>query len=74
MSNILLSMPKLGFVVATRAALGVGVGLLISERLDDRRRKTVGTALVAAGALATIPAVMLIARGRRSRRRRAGFA
>ena len=71
--NILLSMPKLGFVVATRAALGVGIGLLISERLDDRRRKAVGTALVTAGALATIPAVMLVARGRR-RRRRAEFA
>ena len=69
MSNILLSMPKLGFVVATRAALGVGIGLLISERLDDRRRKAVGAALFTAGALATIPAVMLVARGRRRRRR-----
>ena len=68
MRNVRLSMPKLGFVVATRAALGVGIGLLISQRLGERRRKAVGRTLVAAGALATIPAAMLVARGRRARR------
>jgi Na+-driven multidrug efflux pump len=69
MSNVVLSKPKLGFIIATRAALGVGVGLLVSSRLGRRRRRKLGQTLVAVGALTTIPAAMLVTRsGRRSRR------
>lgn len=66
MNNIVLSPPKLGFIVATRAALAVGVGLLISRRLDDAKRRNVGRALVMFGALATIPAALFVLRSRRS--------
>ena len=70
MSNLVLSKPKLGFIIATRAALGVGVGLLVSSRLDRRRRRKLGQTLVAVGALTTIPAAMLVTRsGRRGSRR-----
>ena len=65
MRDIVLSPPKFGFVVATRAALAFGIGLLISRRLENSRRRTIGKSLVAAGALTTIPAMMFIRRGRR---------
>jgi hypothetical protein len=70
MNNVVLSKPKLGFIIATRAALGLGVGLLVSSRLDRRRRRKLGQTLVAVGALTTIPAAMLVTRSGRSGSRR----
>ncbi len=40
---------------ATRGILGIGVGLLLSEKLRRRDRRKVGAALAGAGALSTIP-------------------
>jgi hypothetical protein len=34
MNKLVLGLPTLGFVVVTRAALGVGIGLLLSEPND----------------------------------------
>ena len=62
MNRIVLSTPQLGFVVATRAALAFGIGLLVSSRLDRDRRRALGGMLVALGALTTIPAVRFIRR------------
>jgi hypothetical protein len=42
----------------TRAALGIGIGLLLSERIGGSARRAVGWALVASGALVTIPLAM----------------
>ena len=39
----------------TRAALGAGVGLLISSKLDERQRRAAGIALVLVGVVTTIP-------------------
>jgi len=65
-----LSLPTFAFVVGTRAALGAGIGLLLSTRLPVERRRAIGAALVAVGAATTIPAAFSVARGlRRSRRR-----
>ena len=70
MKNVLLDLPTLGFIVTTRAALGVGIGLLISERLTAERRRAIGAALIAVGAVTTIPAAMSVIRSmRRSKRR-----
>ena len=33
MKKLMLNLPTLGFVVATRAMIGAGVGLLVSERM-----------------------------------------
>lgn len=63
MKTVNLSMPKFGFIVATRGALALGIGLLIAERIDRGKRRTVGRALVAAGALATVPAAVFVLRG-----------
>jgi hypothetical protein len=62
MKEVALSLPLFGFVVATRAALGVGIGLLISEKLSPSRRRAVGSALVAVGAATTVPAALSVIR------------
>ncbi len=63
MKNVVLKLPTLGFVVATRAALGIGLGLLLSEQMSDARRRRVGLSLVALGAASTVPAAMAVFKG-----------
>lgn len=55
MRRSLISLPELGLVAGTRAALGVGLGLLLSDRFSDEQRKAVGWALFLIGAATTIP-------------------
>jgi hypothetical protein len=50
-----VTLPELGMIAGTRAALGAGIALLLSERLDRRPRRAVGWTLVAVGALSTVP-------------------
>ncbi len=64
MNTLVLNLPTFGFVVATRAALGVGIGLLLSERLPVERRRALGMTLIGIGAATTIPALMAVKRGR----------
>ena len=69
MRTVTLPLPKFGFVLATRAALAAGLGLLLADRLPAERRRRVGLALVAFGAASTVPAACCISRRfRRSRR------
>jgi hypothetical protein len=75
MRSVTLPFPSFAFIVATRAALGVGLGLLASRRIPENRRRAVGATLVALGAATTIPAIYQVVRGRRrSRSRRAAIA
>jgi hypothetical protein len=46
-----------GFVVATRAALAFGVGLLVASRIPEPRRRALALTLIGIGAATTIPAV-----------------
>lgn len=48
------------FVIGTRALLGAGVALLVSNRLSKRQRKTAGGVLLATGAITTIPAAFAV--------------
>jgi hypothetical protein len=50
-----LTTPEIMLVAGTRGALGVGLGLLIADRLSSDTRKTVGLTLFAIGALSTVP-------------------
>ena len=64
-----LPAPSFFFIVMTRALLGAGVGLLLSDKLPRKRRKTVGATLLGVGALTTIPALLtLFGRGSNPRR------
>ena len=47
--------PQIGLMVGTRAMLGAGIALLLSERLTGEQRRANGWTLCAAGALSTIP-------------------
>jgi hypothetical protein len=59
-----VSLPQLALVGATRAAIGVGAGLLISNRLNARQRKSVGLPLLVLGLLSTIPIAAHLFRGK----------
>lgn len=54
--NFMLSPRMFGFIVGTRAMLGVGIGLLLADRIPEDRRRGIGLALVAIGAATTVPA------------------
>ncbi len=54
--QVTLSVPELGLLVGTRAALGAGLALLLGERLlNAEQRRAVGWTLVAVGVVTTIP-------------------
>jgi len=57
MREVPLPLPEIGLIAGTRAALGIGIGLLLADRLDREQRQAAGWALVAIGALTTIPLV-----------------
>jgi hypothetical protein len=50
-----LTIPEIMLIAGTRVALGVGLGLLISDRLNKDQRKAAGWALLAVGVLTTFP-------------------
>jgi hypothetical protein len=52
-----VTLPEIGLIAGTRAALGAGVGLLLADRLNKDQRRAVGWTLFAVGALSTIPLV-----------------
>ena len=50
-----VTLPELGLIAGTRAALGAGIALLLSDKLDVKPRRAVGWTLLAVGALTTAP-------------------
>jgi hypothetical protein len=50
-----LTVAEIILIAGTRVALGAGIGLLLSTRLNNDQRKAAGFALVLVGGLATIP-------------------
>ncbi len=57
--------PELGLIAGTRVALGVGIGLLLANRLRPEQRRAAGWSLVAVGALTTFPLAAGIYFGRK---------
>ena len=55
-----LTIPEIGFIAGTRAALGAGVALLLADKLSASSRRAVGITLVAIGAVTTIPAALVL--------------
>ena len=53
-----LSIAEIILLAGTRAALGAGIGLLLSSRLNNDQRKAAGWALALVGGLTTIPLAM----------------
>jgi len=67
MKTLTLNLPTFGFVVMTRAMLGAGVALLLSDRLSPEQRRAVGFTLVMVGAATTIPAALAAVSGMKAR-------
>lgn len=53
-----MTLPEIMLIGGTRVALGAGIGLLLAERLSDDQRRGAGWALLAVGALSSIPLAM----------------
>jgi hypothetical protein len=65
-----LTLPEIALIAGTRAALGAGAGMLMSDRLDRKARKGAGWALLLVGIATTIPLAMnLLSRPRGFTRR-----
>jgi len=62
MKQLTLTLPTFGFIVATRAALAFGAGLLVSGKLPRTKRRALGLTLVAIGAVSTVPAIAIVRR------------
>jgi hypothetical protein len=56
--RVTLMLPEIGMIALTRGALGVGVGLLLSNSLEKEERRSAGLALLAVGVLTTIPLLL----------------
>jgi hypothetical protein len=65
MRRLVLTVPEVAFIAATRGALGFGAGLLLSTKIDESRRRALGWSLFAVGLATTIPAARTLL-GRRS--------
>jgi hypothetical protein len=55
-----LTLPEILLIAGTRVALGIGIGLLLSNRLNEDQRRGAGLALVVVGAATTIPIAISI--------------
>ena len=53
----ILTVPEIAQLAVTRVALGVGIGLVLSDKLHDEQRKKLGWTLFTVGALSTFPIV-----------------
>jgi hypothetical protein len=53
-----LTTPEIMLLGGTRVALGLGLGLLIADKLSPDERKGAGWALLGVGVLSTVPLVI----------------
>ena len=58
MTKRAFTIPEIGLIAGTRVALGVGIGLLLSDKLRGEERKCAGWALVGIGVATTVPILM----------------
>lgn len=55
MRETVLTIPELALVVGTRAAAGLGVGLLVAHQVPAPVRRPIGWTLLLVGLLSTLP-------------------
>ncbi len=55
MKQVTLTVRELALIAGTRAALGAGVALLLSDRMPRDHRRTLGWTLVSIGVISTLP-------------------
>ena len=62
-----LTIAEIILIAGTRVALGAGIGLLLSSKLNNDQRKAAGLALAIVGGLTTIPLALGVIGKRTSR-------
>ena len=55
MRTTTVSIPELALIAGTRGMLGMGIGLLVADRMRPEQRRAVGWTLLTVGLLTTIP-------------------
>jgi hypothetical protein len=55
-----VTLPELLLIAGTRVALGFGIGLLVSTKLNNDQRKAAGLALALFGGFTTIPLALSV--------------
>jgi len=58
MTERTLTIPEIALIAGTRVALGMGIGLVMAGKLNNDQRRGAGLALLAVGALSSIPLVI----------------
>ncbi|HEV2803668.1 MAG TPA: hypothetical protein VGW57_01940 [Chthoniobacterales bacterium] len=58
MKKHVVTVPEVGLIAMTRAMLGAGIGLLVSDKLTPEHRRAIGWTLVAIGVVTTVPLAM----------------
>jgi hypothetical protein len=61
-----LSVPEIAVIAATRGAIGFGAGLLLADKFQRGKRKTIGWSLFLSGLATTIPIAMHLFRKKHS--------
>jgi hypothetical protein len=62
-----LTIPEIMLIGGTRVALGAGIGFLLADKLNRDQRKGAGWALLAVGALTTVPlAINVLSKSQRT--------
>jgi hypothetical protein len=62
-----LTAPEIALIAGTRMALGVGVGLLISSRMNKDQCRAAGWALALVGGFTTFPLIAQVITGGKER-------
>ena len=57
-----LTVPEIAFVAATRGVIGFGAGLLLADKFNRERRKSLGWTLFVSGLASTIPIALRLFR------------
>lgn len=57
-----LTVPEIAVLAATRGAIGFGAGLLLADKFNRERRKSLGWTLFVSGLVSTIPIALRVFR------------
>lgn len=55
MRQTTLNLPDLALIAITRAAAGIGLGLLLADSMPSAARRTLGWSLMLVGVFSTVP-------------------
>lgn len=67
MKKLTIDIPEFALIVGTRAVLGAGIALLLTDKMERAHRRLLGWTLGLVGAVTTIPLAMELLAENRSK-------